>query len=87
MSKEPFFICSDCGSSVLAISHTWTKNAVFEQVGSVQEGGVYSFDKTEKTGETEDNHEWIAYCGGCGKGVTVEWLSDDRVKILLRDSS
>lgn len=87
MSIEPFFICSDCGSTVLALSHTWTKKSDLEQVGYAQDDGKYSFDKTEKTSETDDNHEWIAYCGGCGKGVTVEWLSEDRVRILLRESS
>ena len=83
MNNEPFFICSDCGSSVLAISHTWTHRTGFEQVGFVKEDGQYDFDEEKKLEESDENHEWIAYCGGCGKGVTVEWLSEERVKVLL----
>jgi hypothetical protein len=86
MNDEPFFICSDCGSNVLAVGHTWTKNANLEQVGYVEERGQYTFEKEEIVSETEDNHEWIAYCGGCGKGVTVEWLSDERLKLVLKES-
>ena len=87
MNEEAFFICSECGSNVLAVGHTWTQRSSFEEVGFVQHDGRYSFDEKEKTGEQEDNHEWIAYCGGCGKGVTVEWSSDDRIRLLLKDSS
>jgi len=86
MSNEPFFMCSECGSNVLAVGHTWTKRANFEQVGYVEEDGRYTFEEEEKIDEEEDNHEWIAYCGGCGKGVTVEWLSDERLQLLLGDS-
>lgn len=87
MTKEPFFICSDCGSNVLAIGHTWIRKTEFEQVGYVQEDGQYNFDKQEKIGEKEDDHEWIAYCGGCGKGVTVEWLSEGRIQLLIGNGS
>ena len=86
MSKEPFFICSDCGSNVLAISHSWTKKTDFEQVGTVADDGRYNFDEMDKLNESDYNHEWIAYCGGCGNGVTVEWLSNERVRLLLKDS-
>lgn len=86
MTVESFFICSDCGSNVLAIGHTWTEKTEFEEVGHVVGDGRYSFEDRVKTGKGEENHEWIAYCGGCGRGVTVEWLSEDRVQLLLKDS-
>lgn len=82
MSNSPFFIC-DCGSTVLAISHTWTKKQDMEEVGYVDLDGGYTFDEPAAIAETDINHEWIAYCGGCGNGVTVEWLDDHRVKVLL----
>ena len=82
MSETPFFIC-DCGSTVLAISHTWTKKRDMEEVGHADGGGGYVFDKPAALAETEIDHEWIAYCGGCGQGVTVEWLDDNRIKVLL----
>lgn len=87
MNEEAFFICSECGSNVLAVGHTWSKRTSFEQVGFVNDDGLYTFDKKEKTAEQENDHEWIAYCGGCGKGVTVEWLSEDRIRLLLKDPS
>ncbi len=87
MTKEPFFVCSDCGSNVLALSHTWQKKTEFEEVGYVEDDGRYSFDDSVTVGESDDNHEWIAYCGGCGNGVTVEWLSEDRVRLLIKDKA
>ena len=84
MSQEPYFICSDCGSDVLAVSHTWTEKRHFEEVGIVQHDGGYAFEPPKELGHEDEAHEWIAYCGGCGKGITVEWLSDKRVKLLLK---
>ncbi len=82
MSEEPFYIC-ECGSNVLALSHTWTDKQNLEEVGYVQEGGHYDFDPAQTLHRKDEDHEWIAYCGGCGKGVTVEWLPEKRVKVLL----
>ena len=31
MSKEAFFICTECGSNVLAISHNWREKTRFEE--------------------------------------------------------
>lgn len=84
MAEEPFFICADCGSSVLAVGHTWTEQAEFEEVGQVRADGRYEFGDRVELGRNEDSHEWVAYCGGCGNGVTVEWLSEGRLKLLLQ---
>jgi hypothetical protein len=85
MTKEPFFICSDCGSDVLALSHTWQDHTKLEEVGYVGEDGRYAFEDKVVLDKKDDNHQWIAYCGGCGQGVTVEWLSERRVRVLLED--
>jgi hypothetical protein len=82
MVQEPYFIC-DCGSDILAISHTWTDRRKMEEVGHVLENGQYSFDQPDQLNQQDNNHEWIAYCGGCGKGITVEWLPGNRIKIVL----
>lgn len=82
MAKESFFIC-DCGSTALAVSHTWVRKADMEEVGFVDENGRYTFDEPTQLEEVELEHEWIAYCGGCGNGVTVEWLDNGRVRIIL----
>jgi hypothetical protein len=85
MTREPFFICSDCGSNVLALSHTWSHRKDLEEVGFVQEDGRYAFDDQVILEDGEVDHQWIAYCGGCGKGVTVEWVSEDRIRVLLEE--
>lgn len=85
MSEEPFFIC-ECGSDVLALSHTWTKKSNLEEVGYVQGEGQYEFEPSETLNKSDEDHQWIAYCGGCGRGVTVEWLPENRVKVLLEQS-
>jgi hypothetical protein len=85
MSEEPFFVCSDCGSNVLALSHTWKERARLEEVGYVGDDGRYTFDDQVELGRSDDDHQWIAYCGGCGRGVTVEWLSENRVRLLLQE--
>lgn len=84
MKKESFFIC-DCGSTALAVSHTWIHKADMEEVGFVDDNGRYSFDDPAQLKEEELDHEWIAYCGGCGKGVTVEWLDEGHVRIILSE--
>ena len=81
MESEPYFIC-ECGSDILAISHTWTDRRDMEEVGHVQEDGQYRFDQPYQLKQQDKNHEWIAYCGGCGKGITVEWLPENRIKIV-----
>jgi len=85
MTKEPYFICSDCGSNVLAVSQTWKNRTEYEEVGFIGQNGNYTFDEPVTVEEEDMSHEWLAYCGGCGKGVTVEWLSKDRVRVLLTD--
>jgi hypothetical protein len=82
MTKEPFFIC-DCGSTILAVSHTWTNKTDLEEVGFVGEGGSYEFDEPAQLKLEELDHQWIAYCGGCGKGVTAEWLDEGRVRVIM----
>ncbi len=86
MSNDSTFIC-DCGSKVLAVSHTWAQTAKLEEVGFVGEDGRYTFDDPETLNKEELDHEWIAYCGGCGKGITVEWLDDGRVRVVLGEES
>ncbi len=81
MASEPYFIC-ECGSDILAISHTWTDRRDMEEVGYVKEGGQYRFDHPDQLKQQDKNHEWIAYCGGCGKGITVEWLPENQIKIV-----
>ena len=83
MASEPYFIC-ECGSDILAISHTWTDRRDMEEVGYVQEDGQYRFDQPDQLKQQDKNHEWIAYCGGCGKGITVEWLPENRIKIVQK---
>lgn len=85
MTQETFYVCSDCGSSVLAVSHTWTEEAEYEEVGYVQDNGRYQFDKRVELDRKDNLHEWIAYCGGCGKGITVEWLPEDRVRLIVKE--
>ncbi len=87
MSEEAFFVCSDCGSNVLALSHTWSEKARLEEVGYVGDDGRYTFDERVELEHSQGDHHWIAYCGGCGRGVTVEWLSDDRVRLLLKEDT
>lgn len=82
MKKESLFIC-DCGSTALAVSHTWIHKSEMEEVGFVDNNGRYSFDDPAQLKEEKLDHEWIAYCGNCGKGVTVEWLDEGRVRIIL----
>ena len=82
MSKEAFFIC-ECGSIVLAISHNWTEKLRYEQIGQADNGGRYSLDEPLQVEHKTTEEEWIAYCGGCGKGVTVEWISEGRLRLLL----
>ncbi|UCG23288.1 MAG: hypothetical protein JSW55_14175 [Chloroflexota bacterium] len=82
MGKETSYIC-DCGSTVLAISHNWTEQSRYEQIGQADEEGRYSLDKPLQVEQKTVEEEWIAYCGGCGKGVTVEWISEGR--LLLDD--
>jgi len=82
MANEPYFIC-DCGSTVLAVSHTWINKADMEEVGFVGDDGRYSFEDPAQVEEKELDHQWVAYCGGCGRGVTVEWLDEGRVRIIL----
>ncbi len=82
MSGEPFFIC-ECGSDVLALSHTWTNKKNLEEVGKVGADGRYDFEPAQTIEKRDEDHEWIAYCGGCGRGVTVKWLPENRVKLLL----
>lgn len=86
MAKDTFFIC-DCGSTALAVSHTWVHKADMEEVGFVDGDGRYSFDDPSQLKEEDLEHEWIAYCGGCGKGVTVEWLDEGRVRIILGEEA
>lgn len=86
MSNEPFFIC-ECGSTVLALSHTWINRSQNEEVGFIDDGGRYTFNEAEELGQEDVDHEWVAYCGGCGKGVTVEWLEEGRVRVLLQEKS
>lgn len=57
-----------------------------EEVGFVQNGGKYRFDEPTQLNHEHLNDEWIAYCGGCGKGVAVEWLPENRVKVLLENN-
>ena len=85
MAPEPYFIC-ECGSDILAISHTWTDRRDMEEVGHVQEDGQYRFEQPDQLNQENKNHEWIAYCGGCGKGITVEWLPENRIKIVLEQT-
>jgi hypothetical protein len=54
-------------------------------VGYVGDDGRYTFDDQVELGRSNDDHQWIAYCGGCGRGVTVEWLSENRVRLLLQE--
>jgi hypothetical protein len=82
MSKETFFIC-ECGSTVLAISHNWTEQPRYEQIGQADDEGHYSLDEPLQVEHETMDEEWVAYCGGCGKGITVEWISDRRVRLLL----
>ena len=82
MVRETFYVC-DCGSTALAVSHTWVRKADLEEVGFVGEDGRFTFDDPAQLKREDSNHEWIAYCGGCGKGVTVEWLDEGRVRIVL----
>ena len=84
MSNKPFFIC-DCGSDVLAVSHKWTRRHNLEEVGFVGDDGRYTFDPATVLDEEDGDHEWIAYCDGCGHGVTVEWLPEGQVRLLLAD--
>ena len=84
MSKVTSFIC-ECGSSILAISHNWTERSLFEQIGEADDEGRYSLKEPLQVEHKTLDEEWVAYCGGCGKGVTVEWLSDNRVRLLLDD--
>lgn len=86
MANEPLFACSDCGSTVLAISHTWTEEKDLEEVGTVQEDGRYAFEKKVQLDQRDGNHEWVAYCGGCGHGVTLEWIAEDRVRVLVQET-
>lgn len=83
MTSQPLFLC-ECGSDVLAISHTWTERRQMEEVGFVQESGAYRFDEPKSLKHDHLNDEWIAYCGGCGKGITVEWLPENRVRVLQK---
>lgn len=85
MSEEPFFSC-ECGSTALAVSHKWTRKSSMEEVAFVDGQGHYTFDDPAELAQEEVDHEWIAYCGGCGHGVTVEWLEEGHVR-LLRDSA
>ena len=82
MATTPYFIC-ECGSDVLAVSHTWIDKRGMEEVGFVQEDGQYRFDEPLQVKHEHLNDEWIAYCGDCGKGVTVEWLSDNKLRVIL----
>ena len=72
----PYFVCQ-CGSDVLASSHTWTEKRDMEEGGFVEEGGKSKFDQPEQVKHELLDDEWIAYCGGSGKGITVEWLPDN----------
>ena len=86
MSRETFFIC-ECGSTVLAISHNWTEQSSYEQLGQADDQGRYSLDEPLQVERKTLEEEWIAYCGGCGKGVTMEWISEGRLQLLLDDQS
>ena len=83
MTQDAFFICTECGNDVLAISHNWREKARYEEVGYVKGDGRYAFDEKLETNREEDEHEWIAYCGGCHRGITVEWLDEGRIRLLL----
>ena len=84
MSQETFFIC-ECGSTVLAISHNWTEQSRYEQIGQADDKGRYSLGEPLQVEHKTMEEEWIAYCGGCGKGVTVEWISEGRLRLLMDD--
>lgn len=86
MSNDSYFMC-ECDSKVLAVSHTWAQKANFEEVGFVGEDGRYIFDDAETLKQEDLDHEWITYCGGCGKGIILEWLDDGRVRVVLGDES
>lgn len=82
MSDKPLFLC-DCGSDVLAVSHTWRETARYEEVGHVEADGSVVFEKKDKLESEESEHEWIAYCGGCGHGVTAEWLDEHQIELIV----
>ena len=82
MSNESFFIC-ECGSTVLALSHIWIRRSKVKEVGFAGEDGRYTLGVAKELDRQDIEHEWLAYCGGCGKGVTVEWLEQSRVRLLL----
>ena len=84
MSKETYFIC-ECGTTVLALSHNWTEQSRCEQIGEVDGEGRYWLGEPLQVDHKTIEEEWIAYCGGCGKGVTVEWISEGRLRLLLDD--
>ena len=82
MSDRPVFIC-ECGSNGLAVSHTWQVRTKYEEVAVVGADGQFQFDGRSEVATEEEAHEWIAYCGGCGHGVSVEWLDEQRVKLIV----
>ena len=71
MNQETFYI-RECGSSILAISHNWTERSQFEQIGEADDEGRYSLKKPLQVEHKTVDEEWVAYCGGCGEGVTAE---------------
>jgi hypothetical protein len=82
MAEQPFFSCP-CGSTVLAVSHRWTARANMEEVGVVGDDGKFALDPPVELAREDVEHEWIAYCGGCGHGVTVNWLDGGHVRLAL----
>lgn len=81
MSSEPFFMCV-CGSTILAVSHSWTNHRKMEEIGHVAEDGRYRMGDRMTIEEDDLNHQWVAYCGGCGHGVTVEWLDGNKLRLF-----
>ena len=62
MSNESFFIC-ECGSTVLALSHTWISRSKVEEVGFAGEDGRYTLGVAKELDRQDIEHEWLAYCG------------------------
>ncbi len=84
MTSDAFFTCDHCGGQALALSHTWRQTQHLEEVGFAREDGSYAFADAVVLNEAAGEHEWIAYCGDCGHGVSVEWLDEGRIRLIQR---